>query len=114
MFKTVLPLVLLCTLLLSSVRGSPASLSSLPLHARATNTSNNLSNVDGSKVFKDCVQRYNTSRMKPLPQQGYHNPNITNGSMITVGCFAPSFRPTWFGQVGLREPRISWSDRSLS
>ena len=66
----------LCTLLASGI-------SAATLQARASSSDA----VEGSDVFKQCVRRYNTSRMNPLPQQGYFNPNNgTNGSMITVRC----------------------------
>ncbi|EST08163.1 hypothetical protein PSEUBRA_002248 [Kalmanozyma brasiliensis GHG001] len=73
-------LAALCSLLLPQAVASPASLSSLPLQSRSE-----FSNVDGSNIFRECVQRYNTSRMNPLPQAGYWNPNNgTNGSMLTI------------------------------
>lgn len=81
MASTALHLLVLCTLLVSAVLASPAALSSLPLDRRAEA----FNDVDGSAVFQQCTQRYNTSRMNPLPQQGYFNPNNgTNGSMLTV------------------------------
>lgn len=67
---------------IGGVSASPASssLSSLPLAARAQ-----AATADGSDIFQSCVRRYNTSRMNPLPQAGYANPNnATNGSMLTV------------------------------
>ncbi|ETS61430.1 hypothetical protein PaG_04462 [Moesziomyces aphidis] len=67
---------------IGGVSASPASssLSSLPLAARAQ-----AATADGSDIFQSCVRRYNTSRMNPLPQAGYFNPNnATNGSMLTI------------------------------
>ncbi|SJX65241.1 uncharacterized protein SRS1_16066 [Sporisorium reilianum f. sp. reilianum] len=78
MLKLALHLLALCTLLATTAFASPASFSSLPLQQR------DLTNVDGSDVFRQCVQRYNTSRMKPLPQQYFNPNNGTNGSMLTI------------------------------
>lgn len=93
MFHLGVHMLVLCALLLvASTRASPAlfssspSLSALSLEARDTSSASNssLNSVDGSNIFKQCVQRYNTQRIKPLPPQGYFDPNKGNGSQITV------------------------------
>lgn len=44
-----------------------------------------LAKRQGSDIQQQCVERYNTSRINPLPRAGYFNPNNgTNGSMLTV------------------------------
>lgn len=83
MARSLLHLLVVGVVLVVATLGSPttsASLSSVRLQRRAGFT-----DADGSAVFRQCTQRYNTSRMNPLPQQGYFNPNNgTNGSMLTI------------------------------
>lgn len=92
MARSLLHLLVVGVVLVVATLGSPttsASLSSVRLQRRAGFT-----DADGSAVFRQCTQRYNTSRMNPLPQQGYFNPNNgTNGSMLTVS--RRFVHPTW-------------------
>ncbi|SPO41107.1 uncharacterized protein PSFLO_06589 [Pseudozyma flocculosa] len=55
--------------------GSSSGDASYPLHHLAKRA---------SPINQRCVQRYNTSRAEPFPQQGYFNPNNGSGSMLTI------------------------------
>lgn len=66
-----------CFALAAAVYVLAAAAVATPMHT--------LAKRQGSDIQQQCVERYNTSRMNPLPQAGYFNPNNgTNGSMLTV------------------------------
>lgn len=66
-----------CFALAAAVYGTVASAAAVASHT--------LVKRQGSQIQQQCVERYNTSRMNPLPEAGYFNPNNgTNGSMLTV------------------------------
>ncbi|PWZ01965.1 hypothetical protein BCV70DRAFT_198243 [Testicularia cyperi] len=69
----------------ATTHASPASLAANDLQASSGAV---LAERQGSSIQQDCVRRYNTSRMNPLPEAGYWNPlngtNGSNGSMLTI------------------------------